>query len=251
MYHITHGPMQIDTAHSRKDYVSQQRTDRGQMLMKYFLALMAIITVAFSQASFSNEKTGNEHLTGLPWQIDILPGGDTQVFGIILGRTTLGEAIERLGDEDMELAIIASPYETGALEAYYNHYSAGPITGKLFLIMDIAPDELSRWRERAYRDGGTRKHYLHPDDLAAAYRAPVRVINFMPSFNLDEEIVRARFGAPAGIFQAHEQQQHWLYPDKGLDLILNTESKEVLQYMSPGEFSTYRDQLQQLPSAGE
>jgi hypothetical protein len=212
--------------------------------MKYFIALLVIILVSIGLLSFNNdEHPGNEPVTGLPWQIDILSNGDAQVFGILPGRTTLGEAIELLGDNDMDLAIIAAPHETGTLEAYYSRYSAGPITGKLFLILDIAPDELSPLRERAFQDGGTRKYHLHPDDLPAAYRAPVRVINFMPSFNLDKEIAEARFGTPAEVVQTHAQQQHWLYPDRGLDLILNTEGKDVLQYLPPDEFSTYRAEL--------
>ena len=213
--------------------------------MKYFLALLLIIMAAASLVTFKKDgQRNNNPVTGLPWQIDILPGGDTQVFGITPGRTTLGEAIEQLGN-DMGLAIIAAPHETGTLEAYYSHYSSGPITGRLILVLDITPGVLSALQERAFQDRGTRRYHLHPDDLPAAYRAPVKVITFMPSFNLDEEITQARFGTPAEIIQVHAQQKHMLYPDKGLDLILSADSKEILQYMSPGEFSAYRAQLQE------
>jgi hypothetical protein len=153
--------------------------------------------------------------------------------------------------KDLDLAIIAAPHEAGTLEAYYSHYSAGPITGKLILVLAVAPDSLLAMRERGYQDGGTRRYHLHPDDLPLAYQAPVRVINFMPSFNLDEDIVQARFGPPASVIQADAQQRHFLYPDKGLDLILDLDGKEVLQYLSPAEFSAHRLQLQQSHPAGE
>ncbi|MDX2457026.1 MAG: hypothetical protein QNL87_05925 [Gammaproteobacteria bacterium] len=219
--------------------------------MKYFIALLVAILVAAGLVFFnSDEQHSDKSLTGLPWQIDNLPDGETRVFGITLGRTTLGEAIELLGD-DLDLAIIAAPHETGNLEAYYSHYSAGPITGKLILMLEIAPDTLATMRERSYQDGGTRRYHLHPDDLPSAYRAPVKIITFLPSFNLDEEIVRTRFGVPAEIIQVHSQQKHFLYPDKGLDLILNRDSKEVLQYLLPYEFSAHHAQLQQSPAAGE
>ena len=213
--------------------------------MKYFIALLIVILAVAGLVFFNGDKQGsNEPVTGLPWQIDLLPGGDTRVFGITPGRTTLGEAIELLG-HDLDLAIIAAPHETGALEAYYSQYSAGPITGKLILVLDIAPDMLAVMREHSYQDGGTRRYHLHPDDLPVAYRAPVRIITFLPSFNLDKEIVQARFGTPAEIIQAHTEQQHLLYPDRGLDLILNEDGKEVLQYLPPGEFSVHRAQLRQ------
>jgi hypothetical protein len=219
--------------------------------MKNFLALLIVILLAAGLVFFkSNEQASDATVTGLPWQIDKLPDGATRVFGITLGQTTLGAAIELLGN-DMDLAIIAAPDEAGSLEAYYSHYSAGPITGKLILILDITPDELLSLRERAFHDGGTRRYHLHPDDLPTAYRAPVKVITFMPSFNLDEEIVQARFGTPAGIIQAQPGQQHLLYPDKGLDIVLNTDSKELLQYLHPQAFSAHRDTLHVEPAAGE
>ncbi len=219
--------------------------------MKTFLALLIVVLLAAGLVFFkSAEQASDAPVTGLPWQIDKLPDGATRVFGITLGQTTLGAAIELLGD-DMDLGIIAAPDEAGNLEAYYSHYSAGPITGKLILILDLTPDVLLALRERAFQDGGTRRYHLHPDDLPVAYRAPVRVITFLPSFNLDEEIVQTRFGMPAEVIQSHPEQKHLLYPDKGLDLVLNTDSKELLQYLHPHAFSAHRATLQVEPADGE
>ena len=225
--------------------------------MKYALALLTVLLLTVALISFQDDRQySDEAVTGLPWQIDILPDGNTQVFGITLGQTTLREAIERLGDDDMDVAIIAAPSEAGALEAYYSHYSAGPITGKLILIVDIDPQVLLPMRKRAFKDGGTRKYHLHPDDLPLAWRSRVKAINFMPSFNLDEEIVQARFGTPAEVLQLDAGLQHLFYPDKGLDLILDADGKEVLQYLSPAEFDAHRARIQpdenkQAPSASQ
>jgi hypothetical protein len=221
-----------------------QQTGYCQAPMKYFLALLIVIMLAAGLLFLENDEPASDApVTGLPWQIDILPGGNSRVFGIELGKTTLGSAIELLGN-DMDLAIIAAPGDTGTLEAYYSHYSAGPITGKLILIMDIPAEVLMDMRGRAFQDGGTRRYHLHPDDLPVAYRLPVRVITLMPSFNLDETIVRDRFGTPAEIIRINEQQQHLLYPEKGLDLILNADSRELLQYLQPQAFSRHRAALQ-------
>lgn len=211
--------------------------------MKYVVALFLIAIAAVGFVYIKQERPENNNpVTGLPWQIDQLANGDTRVFGITLGRTTLGEAIELLGS-DMELAIIAAPDKDGTLEAYFSHYASGPITGKLILIMDVIPATLSTMRKRAFQDRGTRRHHLHPDDLPAAYQSPVRAINFMPSYNLDEAVAHARFGRPAETIQVNAQQKHLLYPDKGLDLILRTEGREILQYLSPAGFSAHREQI--------
>lgn len=218
--------------------------------MKYFPGLLIVILFAVGLPSCSREEhPGDEPVTGLPWQIDLLPGGDTRVFGITPGQTTLGRAIDLLGN-DMDLAIIASPREAGVLEAYYSHYTAGPITGSLILVMEITADALAGWRERAFRDGGTRRYHLHPDDLPQAYRAPVGAITFLPSFGLDEAIAQARFGVPAEVIQDEARQQHWLYPEKGLDLVLDADGKDILQYLSPREFSAHRLRLRQASAAG-
>jgi hypothetical protein len=221
-----------------------QQTGCCQEYMKYIIALLIVILIAAGLVLQGNdEKASDAPVTGLPWQIDILPNGNTRVFGIELGLTTLETAIAQLGN-DMELAIIAAPGETGTLEAYYSHYSAGPITGKLILIMDVPAEMLTEMRVRAFQEGGTRRHHLHPDDLPVARRAPVRVITFMPSFNLDEAIAQERFGAPVEIIQVNKQQKHLLYPGKGLDLILNADGKELLQYLQPQAFTQHRAALQ-------
>lgn len=221
--------------------------------MKYVLVslfvVLAVVSFLLSNTveQGNNKQHNNRPITDLPWQIDVLPDGATRVFGITIGQTTLAEAIDQLGDEDMRLAIIAAPLEAGSLESYYSNYSAGPITGKLILVMDVAHDMLAQWRERALQDGGKRLYRLHPDDLPVAHQAAVKLISFMPSFNLDEDIVKSRFGLPDEVIQI-DGQQHYLYRKKGLDLILDADGKEALHYLLPGDFIIHRARLQQTPS---
>jgi len=214
--------------------------------MKYFVALLtlAIVVIALVFLETSRQHDNDAPPAKPPWQVEILAGKDTQVFGITPGWSTLDQAVDELG-EDLELAIIAAPGETGSLEAYYSHYIAGPVTGKIILVMDVDPDKLLAMRERATRDGGTRRYYLQTDDLQAAYQAPVKVITFLPSINLDEEIAQARFGAPAEVIEIDARQKHLLYPNLGLDLILNTDGKDILQYLSPRDFDAHRSRIKQ------
>lgn len=65
---------------------------------------------------------------------------------------------------------------------------------------------------------------------------PISAMTYMPFANLEEDIIVGRFGEPAEKIRSHEQAQHWLYPEKGLDLIINDVGKEILQYVPPGEF---------------
>ncbi|MEZ5541640.1 MAG: hypothetical protein R3F42_06315 [Pseudomonadota bacterium] len=216
--------------------------------MKYVVTLCVLL--ALTAGLLFVERTGQHSdapITGLPWQIERLADGSTRVFGITPGTTSLGEAARRLGD-DMELAIIAAPGERGSLEAFYRYYTVGPITGSLILVLDVDAAVLAGLRGRAQQDAGTRRYLLHPDDLPVARAAPVRVITFMPSLDLDADIARARFGEPAEVVMLDEQQ-HWLYPDIGLDLLLSARGRDLLQYLSPRAFDAHRERVRQSATA--
>jgi hypothetical protein len=219
--------------------------------MKYPVAALVVVACLLGWWWFAAHRAGqpvdNTPVTGLPWQIEVLPGGNTRVFGVTPGVTTLGEAMQLFG-RDCELAIIAAPDEAGSLEAYYSHYSAGPITGSLILVMDVTPGRLLELRGRAYQDGGSRRYRLAPDDLPAAFQAPVRVLTFSPTFSLDEATAVARFGTPQAVAEVSATQKHLLYPEHGLDVALDQEGKELIQYMAPAAFTAWQHGL--LPTSG-
>jgi hypothetical protein len=213
-------------------------------MIKYLLALLLLVLLALGLWLHrgADRPVDNTPVTGLPWQIDRLPDGATRVFGIVPGRTTLDEATQRLG-LDREIALIAAPDEAGTLEAYYSHYSAGPITGILILVLDVPDQDLVAWRARAYHETGTRRYRLDPDDLARAGQAPIRVITFAPSISLDEAVVRSRFGTPQAVVETGMQERHLLFPEQGLDAVLNSSGKDLLQYLSPRAFAAWREHL--------
>jgi len=203
-----------------------------------------LIFLAILLAALFSFKPPGEHsaesIKGLPWQIDVLPGGLSSVFGVTLGRSTLGDAHEQLGD-DMTLAIIiASGQDTGGLEMYYSHFKAGVFSGKLVLAADLPPEVLAQLTERAirsrYMDSGARKITLHPDDLPIALQAPLASMTFIPAVNIDEAAAIKRFGPADKTLRNDDGVTHLLYPDKGLDLIINEKGKEVLQYVAPRDF---------------
>jgi hypothetical protein len=212
---------------------------------KYIVAAALLITLAILLLLPAREpQRPAQPLTGLPWQIERLPDGYTKVFGITPGQSTLADAVGQLGN-DLQLAIIAAPGESGDLEMYYGHYSAGVISGKLILVADIAPDTLTHMLERATREAGTRRFLLHPDDLPPSLQAPVRRIIFLPAINLDEEIAHNRFGIPDETLEDAGQVTHLLYPDLGLDFALDPNGRETLRYVAPREFGRLRSELKQ------
>ena len=185
--------------------------------------------------------------SGLPWQITALPDGASQVMGLTLGpagiASTLGDAQARWG-QDTQVAIIAAPGEDGLLEAFVDPASAGFITGKVVITAQLAPADIRAMRKRAikseFMESTTRKYTLTPADLVTAMKAPITALSFIPQANLDADTVVARFGPPAERVRSNGHLEHFLYPAKGLDLALDTEGKELLQYVAPAEFDRLR-----------
>lgn len=183
---------------------------------------------------------------GLPWQVERLPEGGSRVFGLELGVSTLAEARQRFGP-DMQLAIVAAPGQPGSLEAFYDAFRAGFVTGKIILTANADGDVIAGMRERAakseYMESTTRRFTLAPDDAEQAQAIPIRAITFIPSLNLDEEMIVQRFGPPAERIRSAEHMEHFLYPELGLDLALDAKAKEVLQYVAPRDFARLRAPL--------
>jgi hypothetical protein len=216
-------------------------------MKKFIAALLLLVVAVVAVSSFlSLREPELRPIEGLPWQIEPQADGTTRVFGLTLGESTLADARERLG-ADMDIALIAAPKEPGTIEAYYGQITAGVITGKMVLAATLDPATIERMRARApsaeYMESSTRKFTLHPDDLPQAFSARIATITFMPSARIDEEIASTRFGVPAERVHANEEIEHLLYPELGLDLVINDKGKDVLQYVAPREFARLRDPL--------
>ena len=208
--------------------------------MKIFFLFFALLAAVMLISPILNKSENTDVVTGLPWQLDVMPDGSTQVFGLHLGVSRLSDVLALLGNDDVDLAIIAATDEVGSLEMYYGHYRAGVITGKLVVQTSTSEQDIKHWRENAVKfdymaSGQAKKFSLSEDDLKLALNEVVTGLTFIPVLNLDEEIILSRFGEPARRVQ-FEGVMHYLYPEKGLDVALFEESKEVIQYTSPDDF---------------
>jgi hypothetical protein len=208
--------------------------------------LLIVAVIAVSALFRAGGKPALQPVSGLPWQIEILPNGETRVFDLIPAHSSLDDARRRFG-MDMQIAVIAAPGESGSLEAYSGSVTTGAIMGKMILVAAMDEREVAHLRQRAvkseYMDSSTRKYILHHDDLAHAWQAPIASITFIPAASLDEQTVLGRFGTPTERIRVDDRVEHFLYPQKGLDLALDSKGKEVLQYVSPRQFARLREPL--------
>ncbi|MDR2637862.1 MAG: hypothetical protein LBB55_05940 [Zoogloeaceae bacterium] len=218
--------------------------------MKYlfaFLSFLALVALLFTlPLFFSSPDVETSSAENLPWDIAIDPPGESVVFGLTPGKSTLAEAEARFGE--MELGVIIAKdvpadreAKDAALEGYYNQLTLGYVQGRLILTVEVPEETLVAMLKRTvkgeYMGSGSRKFTLHPDDVRLARTFPLAAITLIPSASLDEEIVRQRFGEPAAIVPAGETLRHYLYPEKGLDVVIDAKGKEILQYVAPADFT--------------
>ena len=214
--------------------------------MRRFLPTFLLITLVLAIYPFVGKDRQNVTVTGLPWQIEVLPDGATRVFGVTPGQTTLGEAAAHLG-HDMELAVMVAAGEAGSLEMYYGQYRAGLMSAKLVLAAELDAAVIESMRQNAVDTEilktGVRKFVLDEKDYGHAFEAVVNSIAFIPAVNLDHDIITKRFGEADETVRSDNGVTHYLYPSRGLDVMLSEEGKEVLQYVAPGEFHRLREPL--------
>lgn len=217
--------------------------------MKFALSLLAFVVAALVLPFLLpgiGQQEGVDPNRNLPWQIEVDGQGGSSVFGLKPGVSTLGEVRRLLGD-DVEVAIIAAPGETGSLEGYYRQVALGFVLAKVIVTVDLPAAAISAMRERAIKakhmESTTRQISLHPDDLALAERTPIRAISVIPSINLDEATVVQRFGQPGERLVLSDKRTHLLYPKFGLDVVVDSDGKELLQYVAPRAFAALREPL--------
>jgi len=222
--------------------------------MKFALSLIALVLLALILPFFlpgAGKQEGIDPNSNLPWQIAVDGQGGSSVFGLRPGVSTLGDVRQKLGNE-IEVAIIAAPNEIGSLEAYYAQIPLGFVLARMVLTVDASDEAISAMRERAVRakhmESTTRRITLHPDDLAAADKLPIRAISVIPTVNLDEATIVQRFGEPGERIVVSERRTHLLYPKLGLDVVVDKDGKELLQYVAPQQFARLREPLLAAPA---
>lgn len=212
-----------------------------------FLAVLAVTIVALVVAIFIPGQPVVEKPSNLPWQIEQTAGGATRVFGIELDKTTLG-GVEALIKEPAEVSLFAKDDGQRVIEAYFDNVDFSGLRARMVLVMALGQEEIAAMFERGARiatmGSGTRKVTLSDEDMLRVRNTPVAVITYIPRINLDASMIEKRFGNPSQRIKEKDGAiEHWLYPEKGLDIALDPEGKEVLQYVSPKDFDSLRRPL--------
>lgn len=196
--------------------------------------------------SACNEERSQPREDIYPWQISVQTDGKSRVFGITLNQSRLLDATEVLGS-NYELGLFETENQPLTLEAYFNEVTLGGISGKFILTLDASQTELTTLRNQALKrkvlESGARRYTVTYADKVALSEKLITSLAYIPYINLDEEIIYKRFGEPTERIVVDKKRRHLLFPERGLDLLLDDDGKELLQYVVPAEFGKLRQPL--------
>ena len=181
-----------------------------------------------------------EPRVNLPWQIERISDSSIRIFGLTLGQSTLYDA-EQAFQEESVVTLFSKDEGVQVVEGFFKKITLSGLKAKIVVGLDYSPEELREVFDRGARiatlGSGQRKVTLSTDDIRDAMQRPIVTLTYLPSISLDDTLVQQRFGAPAQKIKEKDSDiTHWLYPDKGLDIALSEEGKDVLQYTTPDRF---------------
>jgi hypothetical protein len=204
-----------------------------------FLAVLGFTLLAIAVAIMLPGQKAPERVN-LPWQIERTADGGSRVFGLTLGRSTLAEAETQL-QEPVKVQLFRPENGAITVEGYMDNASISGLRAKLVFTVEVPPERIEGIFDRGVRisksSSGAHKVTLAEDDLAAVRQLPINTITYLPRTNLSEELVRQRFGEPARrVAEGEDGAVHLLYPELGLDVTIDPDQREVLQYVRPDRF---------------
>lgn len=205
---------------------------------RYIFAGVLAVTVLILAAAMLLAPEPTEQPRYLPWDIVVDAQQQMTVFGLTLRRSTLQQAEQRFGEE-AEVTLFAKDGNK-MVEAFFNSVTLTQIRAKVVITMDLDEETLEGYFQRGVRMAKLGDHSykvtLGSEDMADLYQQPIGVITYMPKATLTDELIQQRFGEPQQKIVESELGTHWLYPEKGLDLLLAESGKAVLQYIAPSQF---------------
>lgn len=183
-----------------------------------------------------------------PWQTRKLESGESCTFSLCLGKSTLKEVLAL--SPEASVSIFYHPEGSLQLEAFIADFKTGPLIANLAIELD-APQTLLKQAYEDYevhRKPTSQKGFQVKIDATNTPQlqnsATVTSLNYSPKAKLNDAILTEKFGKPAQIIPENERISHWLYPNKGLAIAVNTDGHDLFQYVSPEQFSLLRDKIQ-------
>lgn len=212
------------------------------------VSILALTLAILFPASNHQSQQGKGYL---PWNIESLESGTIRVFGLTLEESTLAD-VESIFKEPAVVTLFSKEGSPPKLEAYLNSTSLAGLKARLVIVLSLHDVEIAAIRARGSRIAKLGKSEykitLDDSDRNLVRGAKVASLTYLPIARLSAELIQARFGEPnSKVVEAETSIEHWLYPEKGIDIALEESGKAIIQYLPPHNFSLISQPLLPAP----
>ncbi len=176
--------------------------------------------------------------------------GEMMVFGVTLGVTTLGEAelilksrakralfiLPPKADEDGNVDASNIEILEHNIEAFFPNM---PDNSKMLLGLETEEEDMAKIRHTAHSPlafpSGNIKLKIADEHHDILNAMKVITLTSIPRINLSPIDLRNKFGRPVMVHR-QDEVMHFLYPEIGLDVILDSSGEAMLQFIEPSKF---------------
>ena len=196
-----------------------------------FILLAALVVYGiFYLATRNLEMPKNQ---SMPWQSYVNDEQNTVVFDLVIGQSTLSDAMRLFGTE-VEASLFENDEHNPTLEAYFSSTKVGGLSAKVILNLAIDIQRLDYLNhhidETEKLPTGNQKTTYKPSVESQMLDLVITSLTFIPSADLEKTTIQRLFGQPDKIQIHDETIEYWHYSKKGLRIITDQAGKEILEF---------------------
>lgn len=169
----------------------------------------------------------------MPWQSYVNAQGETVVFDLTLGTSTLLDAMRILGTE-VEASLFEDKDAKQTLEVFFSSTKIGGIAAKVILNLNFNQPQFEYLHQHIKTTErlptGNRKTDFDKAGEASLFKFTIESLSFIPKADLSAETIIGLFNKPKQVDRVESGVEYWHYPDKGLRIIVDQENKPILEF---------------------
>lgn len=232
--------------------VTHQASLRMKKIILSIVAFAVLAIVAIFASAYFNRS--DEPPVNLPWQIETTAEGHTRVFGVDVGSSTLRAAMEAF-HKVPDVALFRTPEGKYRLEAYFGKVVLAFFEARVIVSLEASDQDIAEIEanspERKPMPSGSWELTLRTADVEAAAKRVIRRLSYSPVADIEAERLAKFFGKPAETLSIGDKSQYWLYPERGLAILVEQENKEILYYVALADFPQLKAELLEFAQAAE
>lgn len=208
-------------------------TNKKRQLPMFWLVFLGSMII-FALMLFFQPSRDEVADTHLPWNAKFDEQGKLHALGLIVGESTVNDAIKLYG-KDVDVKLFSDLDESNkAIEAYFPVMYIGSIKAALAMKIEASPEQLQaafdKGKKIVMSSTGGREIELFNADKVAFMNLPASSITLLPRKHLTERAIAMRFGEPTRKEVQSDGLEHWFFDALGLEMIIDPEGPEALQY---------------------